>query len=197
MEKLVPVQGDWTTIENFLRHLFGNNENSENYEWAVNYLKDLYNHPEKRMPVLCLASSELGTGKTTFLHLLKEIFKDDMSIVDSCRVDSHFNSSFAGKSITAIDESFISSYNRRLIDRIVHHATDPKITLITKGKDDKVIDNKSRLIICTNDYRFTEFLKNKQDIFKVFISHHRVSDPNFWEKLQSEIPAFLWFLENE
>ena len=59
-EIITPVQGEWPTIEKLLRNLFGNpnHENSEKYEWAVDYIKDLYNHPEKQLPALCLVSNE-------------------------------------------------------------------------------------------------------------------------------------------
>ena len=106
----VPEEGSWRTINKLLHHIFDykNVAGESLYDFALDYIQLLYTQPIKHLPILCLVSKERGTGKTTFLNLLRAIFVENMRILDSERLMSKFNGSWAGKLIVSVDESFIN-----------------------------------------------------------------------------------------
>lgn len=91
----VPKEGDWRTINKLLHHIFDykNLDGEPMYEFALDYIQLLYTQPTKHLPILCLMSTERGTGKTTFLEMLKATFVENMRILDSARLTSNFNGS--------------------------------------------------------------------------------------------------------
>ena len=48
-----PEEGDWATIEAFIRHIF-----KEQFELGLDYIQIIYQHPTQALPILCLVSKE-------------------------------------------------------------------------------------------------------------------------------------------
>lgn len=165
----------------------------------MDYLQLLYTKPLKHLPILCLVSKERGTGKTTFLNLLKSIFADNMRILDSQRLMSPFNGSWAGKLIVSVDESFIDMNEKNGAgNKLKMIATNATIPFEEKHKAAGEIPNISKLIMCSNDeYNFVKIDKeeNRYCIIKVEPIKGD-SDPHMVKKMIEEIPAFLYFLKN-
>ena len=197
----VPVPGEWQNINTLLHHIFDyqNLSGASLYEFALDYLQLLYTQPIKKLPVICLVSKENGTGKTTFLNLLRSIFIENMRILDSDRFSSQFTSAWAGKLIVAIDESLIAWEKESVKNRIKMIATNPTIPLEQKGVDSKEIPNFSKLIMCSNDesnFMRIDEEENRYCVVKVKAIEKAKNDPFLFEKMESEIPAFLHFLKN-
>lgn len=83
-------QGDASVIFQFLGHIFG-----EQIEMGYDYFKILLERPTQILPILCLVSEERGTGKTTFLHFIKSIFGENMTINSNEGFRSNFNIEWA------------------------------------------------------------------------------------------------------
>lgn len=197
----VPVQGSWHSINKLLHHLFDykNSAGDSLYEFALDYLQILYLYPVQKLPILCLISKERGTGKTTFLNLLRAIFVENMRILDSERISSKFNGAWAGKLIVAVDESLIDTDKPTVTNRIKMIATNPTIPLEEKGSEAREVPNFSKLIMCSNDE--SNFIKidieeNRYCIIKVPAIPQSENNPHMLEIMKEEIPAFLFFLKN-
>lgn len=197
----VPEPGSWTNINVLLHHLFDyrNLKNESLYEFALDYLQLLYTKPLKHLPILCLVSKERGTGKTTFLNLLKAIFSDNMRILDSDRLMSRFNGSWAGKLVVAVDESFLDMNEKNGAgNKVKMIATNATIPFEDKHKPAREVPNISKLIMCSNDeYNFVKIDKEENRYCVVKVSpFHGSCDPHMIDKMIGEIPAFLYFLKN-
>lgn len=196
-----PEEGSWQTINKLLHHIFNytNLTGESLYEFGLDYLQLLYTQPLKHLPILCLVSKERGTGKSTFLDLLKSIFADNMRILDSSRLMSPYNGHWAGKLVVAVDESFINMDEKNGAgNKLKMIATNATIPFEEKHKNAGEIPNISKLIMCSNDeYNFVKIDKeeNRYCIIKVepFTGD---TDPHMVKKMLEEIPAFLYFLKH-
>lgn len=196
-----PKSGEWNNINTLLHHIFDyrNSSGVSLYEFILDYLQIIYLQPTVKLPVLCLVSKENGTGKTTFLNFLRAIFIENMRILDSDRISSKFNGSWAGKLIVAIDESLIAMDKDTVKNRIKMIATNQTIPLEEKGMEAREIPNFAKLIMCSNDE--TNFMRidqeeNRYCIVKVSSISKEKNDNKLFEKMTEEIPAFLYFLKN-
>ncbi|HOY42518.1 MAG TPA: DUF5906 domain-containing protein, partial [Chitinophagales bacterium] len=178
-----PTPGSWENINTLLHHIFDykNSSGQSLYEFALDYLQLIYTKPLVKLPVICLVSKENGTGKTTFLNFLRAIFIENMRILDSDRISSQFNGSWAGKLIVAIDESLIAMDRDTVKNRIKMIATNQTIPLEEKGLESREIPNFAKLIMCSNDE--TNFMRidqeeNRYCIIKVGSINKDKNDPD-------------------
>lgn len=189
-----PKQGECITILTFLKHIF-----QEQYELGLDYIKILYEHPLQVLPILCLVSRERGTGKTTFLNFLKQVFGKNMTLNTNDDFRSQFNSDWANKLVIAVDEVLLDK--RDDSERIKNLSTARQFKAEAKGKDRQEIEFFGKFILCSNNE--TSFIHiDKEEIrywvikvrpFQGTVQH---SSDIFFEKLKYEIPAFLNFLIN-
>ena len=196
----IPAPGAFPNIEKLLHHIFdyANTQKTPLYDFALDWLKLTYENPRQHLPVLCLVSAENKTGKTTFLNLLKDIFCGNMKILDSDRISSQFNDSWAGALIVAVDESLIDLEKITVKNRIKTIATNDTIPVEAKGRESSSIENFSKLIMCSNDesnFMRIDREENRYCVVKVQ-SLQGNEDPFLCEKMRAEIPAFLYFLKN-
>lgn len=195
-----PTPGEWPNIEKLLHHIFdyANTSQTPLYDFILDWLKLTYESPKQHLPVLCLVSAENKTGKTTFLNLLKDIFCGNMKILDSDRISSQFNDSWAGSLIVAVDESLIDLEKINVKNKIKMIATNDFIPVEAKGRDSSLIENFSKLIMCSNDeanFMRIDIEENRYCVVKVQ-SLQGNEDPFLCQKMRAEIPAFLHFLKN-
>ena len=197
----VPDRGSWENINTLLHHIFDHKNTSGHslYEFALDYMQILYTLPIKKLPIICLVSKENATGKTTFLNLLRAIYIENMRILDSERISSKFNDSWVGKLVVAIDESLIDMEKDTVKNRIKMIATNQTIPIEGKNKDAGEVPNFSKLIMCSNDesnFMRIDQEENRYCIINVATIVKDKTDPHLLEKMEKEIPAFLWFLKN-
>ena len=197
----VPHEGEWRTINKLLHHIFDYKslKGQTFYEMVLDYLQMIYLHPTQHLPILCLVSREQATGKTTFLNLLKAIFKENVRVLDSERISSKFNGSWAGKLIIGVDESFIDTDKPTVVNRLKMIATNSSIPIEKKGKEAGEVPNFAKLIMCSNDE--TNFLKIEIEdtrywIIRVGSIDPDSRDPHMIERMEEEIPAFLHYLKH-
>lgn len=185
-----PAPGSFTLIESFLKHLF-----QEQFTIALDYLTLLYQKPTEPLPILCLVSKERGTGKTTFLNLLKGMFGLNMTYNNNEDFRSVFNDSWVNKLIIAVDEVLLD--RREDSERIKNLSTAKSYKAEAKGKSRIDIEFFGKFVLCSN---------NEEDFIKIDPAETRYwvrkveplekSDPFMLERMKNEIPAFLHFLSS-
>lgn len=197
-----PAPGQFPTIEKFFHHIFDytNIYGEPLYNFALDYMKLLYERPAQKLPVLCLVSKENATGKTTFLELLSYIFGGNMCIISSAIFEDKFNDLWADKLVVGIDESDIPTERTTVNSKIKMICTNTTITRNQKNISAFEITNNIHLVICTNETEY--FLKaNKNDkrycIIKVnpIPAGEEIPKHIFIDAMKKEVPAFLWFLK--
>lgn len=189
-----PKAGNCTTILTFLKHIFG-----EQYELGLDYFKILYQNPLQALPILCLVSSERGTGKTTFLNLLKLMFGKNMTLNTNDDFRSQFNSDWANKLVIAVDEVLLDK--REDSERIKNLSTARQFKAEAKGKDRQEVEFFGKFILCSNNETSFICIDNEETRYWVrkvlpFEKQLNCTSLVFLERLKTEIPAFLDFLIN-
>ena len=195
----VPVEGDWPTIEIFLRHI-ADTENLKGeplYPFLLDWLQICYTNPTQRLPVLCLVSRERGTGKTTFLEFLRLLFQENSTILDNQRFTGQFTSHYSTKLIIALDEGFIPMEQKIMKERIKNLSTGKTQWLEAKGRNAQEIDYFGKLILCSNDesnFMQIDDGENRFAVIKVKPLKH--DNPTLINDIEKEIPAFIYHLRN-
>lgn len=182
--------GFFGLIESFLDHLF-----KEQLNLALDYLTILFQKPTEPLPILCLVSKERGTGKSTFLNLLKDIFGLNMTYNNNDDFRSNFNDSWVNKLIIAVDEVLLD--RREDSERIKNLSTAKSYKIEAKGVDRTEVEFFGKFILCSNneeDFITIDPLETRYWIRKV--EPLETSDPMMLDKMKKEVPAFIYFLKN-
>lgn len=188
--RIVPVEGKFDFIMVFLKHIF-----QEQIDIAIDYLTILFQKPTERLPILCLVSKERGTGKTTFLNLLKEIFGANMTYNNNEDFRSNFNDSWVNKLIIAVDEVLLD--RKEDSEKIKNLSTARSYKMESKGVDRMEVEFFGKFILCSNneeDFIFIDPLETRYWIRKVQPLPN--ADPMMLQTLKAEVPAFVYFLKN-
>lgn len=187
-----PEQGEWKNTENFLHHIFG-----DQYEYGLDYLQLLFQHPQQILPILCLVSEENNTGKSTFLKWEKMIYDNNMAIVGNVDLSGDFNSGWASSLIVAVDEAFIEK--KVVVEKIKSMSTADTIMVNQKSKDLKQIDFFAKFQLVTNNEKNFIYASEKDERYwvrKINPIPRKDMNPDLLKDMLDEIPAFLYFIAN-
>ena len=181
----------WPHIQKLMEHIFG-----EQVELGYDYMQLLYLKPMQILPILCLVSQERGTGKTTFLDLLRETFGNNAIIVGNSEITSEFNALVSGKLIVGVDETSLED-NTKVTERLKMMSTAKKVPMQRKGKDHEEIENFTKYVLCSNNE--TRFIYTQEDEVRFWVRKiepipEEDAIPDILPILGEEIPGFLSFL---
>lgn len=185
-----PVEGKVNTTLSFIKHIFG-----KQVELGLDYLQLLYLKPTQILPILCLVSQERATGKSTFLKWLRKLFGNNMTYILNESFSSQFNSDWTHKLLICIDEVLFNAVE--LTERLKNLSTTDSFKVESKGKDKREIEFFGKFILCSNnENNFIKIDASEIRFWVVKVPSIGKMDVNLLEKLTSEIPAFLYYLQN-
>lgn len=201
-------EGEWETIKTFLEHIFGNEDITHldpktkkevtvnSLQLGLDYMQLLYKKPTQKLPILCLVSQEKETGKSTFGKLLKEIFTQNAVFVGNSDLSNDFNSSWSTKLLIMCEEVLIDK--KLQMEKIKNLATNDKIMMNSKGKDQKEMDFYGKFLFMSNNEK--NFITTDKDETRFWVRKipkltAEQKNPNLMEEMYEEIPAFLHMLD--
>ena len=183
-----PSEGGFKQIETFIKHVF-----QEKFEMAYDYIKVMYEHPIRKLPVLCLVSEERKTGKTTFLNLLKEVFGYNMTIGKTDELRSRFNSDLLGKLIIGVEEVLFETIKDT--ELIKYLSTSVSFKAEAKGVDRIEANFFGKFILLSNyETRFIRIEPNEDRFWVIKVNEIKNENVNLLGQMKLEIPHFLNFL---
>lgn len=191
-----PIEGKWPTIEKLLRQIT-KNYGEEYYQMLLDWITLSYFKPLQFLPIIMLVSKERGTGKTSFLNLLKYIYGNNAVIGGNDLIMSKFNSLLAGKLIVGVDESCLGD-NKDVGESLKYMSTSKTMHIEKKGKDKKEVPAFCKFVLCSNEVKKGVFIAKDEIRFWVM----RLSawddaeyDRDFDDKIEEEIQAFLFYIK--
>lgn len=171
-----------------MKHIFGNQ-----LDLGLIYLKALYQHPTKTLPILCLVSRLRQTGKTTFLNWMQMIFGDNFIQINPEDLSSQFNSVYASKNVIALDETVIEKSHA--VEKLKSIATAKTLSVNQKFVANYALPFYGKVILCTNKEK--DFMKIDEDEIRFWVRKvNSIAEINtsIEDQLKNEIPKFLKFL---
>lgn len=184
------AKGSFEETEGFLKHIF-----QDQYELGLDYLTILWQFPTQILPILCLVSDSRNTGKTSFLKWLKLLFQGNMTINKNEDFRSRFNSDWASKLIISVDEVLLDK--REDSERIKNLSTAGSYKIESKGKDKVEANFFGKFILCSNnEENFIQIDENEIRYWVIKVKPFKSEDVDMLQKLENEIPQFLYFLNS-
>ena len=201
----------WKTIRSTMEHIFGKDNHGRGlkpgdaaydpdsqYEIGMDYVQLLYQRPTQNLPILCLVSSERGTGKTSFLDLMRVMVGDNAVIVGNGQVTSRFNTLITGRLIVGVDETSLAD-NKDFTEKIKMWSTSKKLPREGKGVDAEMIDNYTKYILCSNNERRFIYASSEEVRFwvrKIPVFESGKKKGNVLPLFEEEMDAFLAYLND-
>ena len=192
-----PQEGQWPTIGKLMQHLFGEShlENDQRdliYDW----MKELLENPSQKLIIPCLVSRAQGSGKSTFLNLLSEIFGGNSITLKSTEMKREFNSAYADKLLVCLDE-IPKSNSDLFIEDVKQISTQTSIHVNPKGASEYDLPCNIHFVMASN--KVEEFIKVEDEDRRLWIREipafdQEKADLNFVSKMLAEVPAFVHFL---
>ncbi|MDP5232053.1 MAG: DUF5906 domain-containing protein [Cellulophaga sp.] len=183
-------EGDFPYKLQLLKHIFGQQLNL-----GMDYLQLLFQKPIQVLPILCLVSKERSTGTTTFLKWLKTVFDNNLTYLTNDSFSSQFNVDWANKLLICIDEVLFNK--EELTERIKYLSTTNFNKLEAKGKDKREVEFFGKFILCSNNEdNFIKIDSNETRFWVLKIPSLKKEETQFLGYLESEIPAFLYYLQH-
>jgi hypothetical protein len=170
---------------------------NDQFTVALDWLTIFHQQPTHRLPVPILVSQEFGTGKSTFLFWLQWTYGTNVAILNNEQFKMPFNSHYITKNIIGLDEGFLDVDKKAEKERLKQLVTAKKQYLQYKGVDMQAFNYFGKVVICSNDAQDVmkmDEAENRWFVVKVPPLPAAAGDPDFDEKLQLEIPAWLAFL---
>jgi len=184
----------WTMV--LMKHIFGTQWGTKNEPLAgIKYMKILYADPKQPLPILSLVSKERGTGKSTFIDYLTQVFSANMNVIKPETLKGTFNGSYALKNIVAIEETQIDDIY--VLQKLKAISTQKTMDVNEKFIQNYTVPYFGKIIIASNDD--TKFVKIDDEEIRYWVRKippTTVNNPNILNDLTAEIPYFLkWLLD--
>jgi hypothetical protein len=185
-----PEPGDCPVTLEFLEHIFG-----EQLELGLDYIQLLYQKPTQILPIFCMVSKENGTGKSTFIKWIGNLFGQNATLISNNAFNTDFNSGWASKLVISCEEFFIDK--KAAVERLKALSTASKIPLEFKGKESILIDFFGKFILASNEEeKFVIAGENDIRYWVRKIPLPKTDNVEILKQLIDEIPAFLHYLNN-
>jgi len=181
-------ESDFPISYKLIQHIFG-----EQIALGLTFLKVLYLHPDRPLPILCLVSKERQTGKTTFLNWMQMIFGDNFIQINPEDLSSQFNSSYASKNIIALDETVIEKSHA--VEKLKSIATAKSLSVNQKFVANYALPFYGKVILCTNKEK--DFMRIDEEEIRFWVRKVKTIESintKIEYQLKDEIPYFLKYL---
>jgi len=185
-------KGEFPMITKLLKHLF--QEHFDN-EMIFDYFSVLYKFPWQKLPVICLVSKQQATGKSTFIYLLKLIFKQNMAIISNNDLTADFNSHWTSKLVVASEETLLEKKDG--YEKIKSLTTAKEILRNEKNKTAQPIPCMVHFVFCSNhenDFIRIDDYDSRLWIRKVGTITEKIK--KFDQLIENEIPYFIEYIQS-
>lgn len=185
----------------FIKHIFGKGKLTykgkeiDEWELGLDYMQLLYLQPKQFLPIIALVSKDQQTGKTIFWRWCVSIFQQNAKIIPPEMLTGNFTEYFINSLLIVIDEALFNK--RETMERVKTMTTNSET--MVNGKHAKEMETQTYLKIGLSSNNVNDFAILTKDDQRFWIRDiPKIPDedyiPDFLQKLNDEIPAFLGYL---
>lgn len=201
-----PRKGDYPTIREYLKHVFGTEKvytlnpkdgkvlaESENWQVYLDRWTIMYRMPYRRVPATVLGSEQHNTGKTTLLDLNQVMWGRNATIIGNEAVSDTFNSDWITKKYVGVDETLLAKQQDG--EKLKGLITGKEIHErgMYQGREKRT--NFTTFDLTTNHPdRFLPVGKDDMRWWVVIVPQYKTEDPHLLKKMVAELPALFYDL---
>ncbi|WP_420586540.1 DUF5906 domain-containing protein [Ruegeria sp.] len=194
-----PVAGQWPAIHYLIRDIVcAGNDTCEAY--VLDYLAHMVQQPSD-LPgtAIILQSEEQGTGKSTFVEILRELFgpKYCGTTADADTFVGQFNSAAKDKLLLHFEEA-VAPNDRKLESKIKALITNETLSYNAKGIAAVEARNCARIFMTSNAAYVAHLARHDRRMFVLKVSPKHAEDRAFWGQFRAtykaELSAFMHHL---
>ncbi len=221
--KVVPLEGDWGTIDAVLNTLTFNNvpkpdggpgelvagQDIDGKKWLVNWLALAVQQPDS-VPgtAVLLNGMPQGSGKNTLNFIMQQIIgPENCADISNTQLESRFNSRWASKCFVFADEIYNREAAADITDKLKILVTGQTTISESKGKNEIETPNRAKYLFASNntsplrldagDRRFAVFTRHEAipAEYTAQVSKLFTGDNRATPEFDREIAAFAYYLE--
>lgn len=167
---------------NFVKDIVANG-NEAIYNWVLDWLADIFQHPASPKGTALVLVGEEGIGKGVFVTMLQPLLgrhyiKDNAGM----KISGRFND-FLEEAILLFADEMTSQVGRKAQQTIKAIITGDELLLEGKGVDARSAFLVSRIIIASNDYEVIRGEKTSRRFLSLEVSNAKRNDHKFFDKL--------------
>lgn len=195
-----PCEGD---CKYFLRHIRSNISNGDKqiYEYILNWLADLVQHPGKKPGVAIVMRGQQGTGKGAFVNqILAIVGAHGLHVSHPKRLASGFNSHLKNALLVFADEA-VWGGDKAAEGALKALVTEDQLAIEPKGFDAFMVKNYVRLIVASNNTWVCPAGLEERRFFVIDVGTKHMQDSDYFKRIKEEMKnggrqALLHFLLN-
>lgn len=196
----VPVEGDWSNIRFLIRNILCSGMGDAS-EYLLNYLAHMIQKPH-RLPgtAIILQSEEQGTGKTTFMDILRKMLgaRYCSTTADANTLVGQFNSSAMNKILLHFEEA-VAPNDRVIESKVKALITNEMMTYNPKGIAAIEARNYARVFMTSNAQQVAHLARHDRRMFVLNVSAKHANCSKFWIAAHTayphELEAFMHALQ--
>jgi hypothetical protein len=190
------AKGKFPTTMTLLKRVFVG-ESEDQLEIGLDWIQLMLTKPKQRTRSLILVGLT-EVGKDTFMEWLISLVGANGILIGGEEIESPFNSSWAGKHLVCLNEVSYDMSDKKTKERIKNLLTGKMLTVEGKGDNRFQIENYTKVIMATNNaYDFMQISSTENRFWVREMVAFGKSDPDFVQKLESEMSAFLYWITKE
>ncbi len=194
---LTPVQGQWSTLKDFLFHVICAGDEVI-YSYLIQYIAHALQHPEEKPDVMITLLGGQGIGKGTLFALIMKIWAATTLLTSRIsEVVGDFNDSLEGCMFVLLDESHFAG-DHKSANALKSLVTAPVVRITPKGQPSRSISSTHRFMHAANNGHAGINDADDRRSLVMKVSEHRKGDREYWKKVSaavdSETPALMYDL---
>jgi hypothetical protein len=178
---------DTSVLWNHLKFLFSNVE-PDNQEWAIDWIAQMLQEPNKKMGTALVLISQEGTGKGLFFdYLMGRILGRDYVInTSNDPFDKNFNGNLKYRILLNLNEGGWD-HKKDTKGQLKNFITDPTFRYEEKFREAEMLLNPTRIVMTTNEDWAVSVRNDDRRYFVVEIPTDHIGDENYFLNLVKAI----------
>jgi hypothetical protein len=177
------------------------NGNLEAYQYLMDYLADMIQHPDSKNPKIIVIQGSQGTFKTTAMDVMTHLMGSQYAVtLSNHMLTSNFNSMLFGKILAIADEA-VWAGQRDQWGKLKALTGNVTLPVEAKGKDVFIADNYIHLMCTTNEeYSFPNEQSNRRSVYYKTSAAH-INDSAYRTAILDQLKdggyeRLMWELQN-
>jgi hypothetical protein len=198
---VVPMQGTWTVIENYLVDVICGGD-PELFDYLIRFLAHALQRPEEKPGIMIVLIGAEGVGKGFLVRLLEALWgATTLQVSDIAAITGNFNAGLERAFWVALDECMFRG-DKKSQDRMKSLVTEPAIQIEQKYEPSRTIESFHRFIACTNHAQWGQIRSDDRRYLFIKVSECHKQDTTYFGQLSNAlndgitVPALAHYLIN-